>query len=127
MVWGYGWYSLGEMLVSSLGLAMIARYVPARMGGFMMGAYFVAVGLSQYLGSMVANLAHIPHDITDPVQSLAIFISLFNKLGFVGIACVAIALAMLPLMRKLSANHALPAIKLTPLPVIGGEEFDSPQ
>ena len=39
MVWGYGLYSLGELLVSGLGLAMIARYVPARMGGFMMGAY----------------------------------------------------------------------------------------
>src|SRR5580692_7632560 len=47
MVWGYGLYSLGELLVSGLGLAMIARYVPARMGGFMMGAYFVASGLSQ--------------------------------------------------------------------------------
>ena len=60
MVWGYGLYSLGELLVSGLGLAMIARYVPARMGGFMMGAYFVASGLSQYLGSVVANFAHIP-------------------------------------------------------------------
>ena len=31
MVWGYGLYSLGELLVSGLGLAMIARYAPARM------------------------------------------------------------------------------------------------
>ena len=56
MVGGYGLYSLGELLVSGLGLAMIARYVPARMSGFMMGAYFVATGVSQYLGSVVANL-----------------------------------------------------------------------
>ena len=63
MVWGYGLYSLGELLVSGLGLAMIARYVPARMGGFMMGAYYVASGLSQYLGSVVANFAHIPENI----------------------------------------------------------------
>ncbi|MFP3656606.1 MFS transporter, partial [Burkholderia sp. SIMBA_052] len=48
MVGGYGLYSLGELLVSGLGLAMIARYVPARMSGFMMGAYFVATGVSQY-------------------------------------------------------------------------------
>lgn len=39
MIWGYGFLSLGELLVSGLGLAMMARYVPARMGGFMMGAY----------------------------------------------------------------------------------------
>ena len=44
----------GELLVSGLGLAMIARYVPARMGGFMMGAYFVASGVSQYLGGLGA-------------------------------------------------------------------------
>ena len=86
MVWGYGLYSLGELLVSGLGLAMIARYVPARMGGFMMGAYFVASGLSQYLGSVVANFAHIPENITNPLESLTIYTSLFNKLGFAGIA-----------------------------------------
>ena len=125
MVWGYGWYSLGEMLVSGLGLAMIARYVPSRMGGFMMGAYYVAVGLSQYLGSMVANAAHIPDNITDPVQSLAIYVSLFNKLGFVGIACVVIALIMLPVMNRLSASHSDPAVNHHPLPAVHSEEFDN--
>ena len=126
MVWGYGWYSLGEMLVSGLGLAMIARYVPSRMGGFMMGAYYVAVGLSQYLGSVVANYAHIPDNITDPVQSLTIYVSLFDKLGFVGIACVVIALVMLPLMNKLSASHSDSANSHTPLPAVRSEEFDNP-
>ena len=106
MVWGYGLYSLGELLVSGLGLAMIARYVPARMGGFMMGAYFVASGLSQYLGSVVANFAHIPENLSDPVESLTIYTSLFNKLGFAGIACTVIAIAMLPLMNKLSRSHS---------------------
>ena len=52
MVWGYGAISLGELLVSGLGLAMVARYVPARMGGFMMGAYFVASGVYTVLGPM---------------------------------------------------------------------------
>ncbi|MGC1460425.1 MAG: oligopeptide:H+ symporter, partial [Steroidobacteraceae bacterium] len=84
MVWGYGLYSLGELLVSGLGLAMIARYVPARMGGFMMGAYFVASGLSQYLGSVVANFAHIPENLTNPLESLTIYTRLFNELGLTG-------------------------------------------
>jgi len=105
LIWGYGLYSLGELLVSGLGLAMIARYVPARMGGFLMGAYYVGVGISQYLGGIVANYAAIPEDITDPVQSLAIYTALFNKLGYAGIVCTAIAIAVLPLMKKLSATH----------------------
>jgi POT family proton-dependent oligopeptide transporter len=119
MVWGYGFYSLGELLVSGLGLAMIARYVPARMGGFMMGAYYVAVGISQYLGSVVANLASMPENIKDPVESLHIYISLFNKLGFVGIACTVIAVVMLPLMNRLSRSHAEAH---TPLPAVHSEE-----
>ncbi|HEX7813621.1 oligopeptide:H+ symporter [Dyella sp.] len=121
MVWGYGLYSLGELLVSGLGLAMIARYVPARMGGFMMGAYYVAVGISQYLGSIVANLASIPSDIKDPMQSLPIYVNLFNKLGMVGIACTVIALAVLPIMKKLSNSHAQ-ADAPTALPAVHSEE-----
>lgn len=105
MIAGYGLYSLGELLVSGLGLAMIARYVPARMGGFMMGAYFVAVGISQYLGGLVATMASVPSGMTDPLQTLPIYTSLFNKLGLAAIACTLIALAALPLMRRLTAAH----------------------
>ena len=105
MVWGYGFYSLGELLVSGLGLAMMARYVPARMGGFMMGAYFVATGIAQFLGGLVANYASIPDTITDPLQSLPIYTSLFNKLGFVAAGGAVLAIALLPLLKKLSNAH----------------------
>jgi len=105
MIAGYGLYSLGELLVSGLGLAMIARYVPARMGGFMMGAYYVGVGISQYLGGLVANIAAVPEGMSDPLQTLPVYTSLFNKLGVAAIVCTLIALAALPLMRRLTATH----------------------
>jgi POT family proton-dependent oligopeptide transporter len=105
MVWGYGFYSLGELLVSGLGLAVMARYVPARMGGFMMGAYFVATGISQYAASIVANYAAIPENITDPLESLAIYTSLFNKLGLLAVGGTVVAFLLLPLMKNLSATH----------------------
>jgi POT family proton-dependent oligopeptide transporter len=76
------------------------------MGGFMMGAFFVAVGISQYLGSVVANYASIPKDLTDPLQSLAIYTSLFYKLGFLAIGGTLLAIALLPLMKKLSTTHS---------------------
>ena len=106
MVGGYGFGSLGELLTSGLGLAFVARYVPARMGGFMMGAYFVASGVSQYLGGVVATFASVPNTITDPVQMMPIYTRLFNGLGVAGIVCTAIALAVLPMMRKLDMRHA---------------------
>ncbi|MGH8307670.1 MAG: oligopeptide:H+ symporter, partial [Gammaproteobacteria bacterium] len=116
MVWGYGFGSLGELLTSGLGLAFIARYVPARMGGFMMGAYFVAVGVSQYLGGIVANFASVPSNITDPVQMMPIYTKLFNALGVAGIICTVIALAVLPLIRKLNAEHHEHNSGVTPVP-----------
>jgi POT family proton-dependent oligopeptide transporter len=106
MVWGYGAISLGELLVSGLGLAMVARYVPASMGAFMMGAYFVATGVSQYLGGVVASYASVSGDIThDPIASLPIYTGLFNKLGVAAVICTAIAVAVLPVMTRLSAIH----------------------
>jgi POT family proton-dependent oligopeptide transporter len=43
--------------------------------------------------------------VADPLQTLPIYTSLFNKLGFMAIVCTLIALAALPLMRKLTATH----------------------
>ena len=114
MVWGYGFYSLGELLVSGLGLAMMARYVPARMGGFMMGAYYVAVGIAQYLGSVVANLASVPEGVTDPLRTLPVYTGLFNRLGLVACGGVVLAVALLPLMKKLSNAHRGHAAVATP-------------
>jgi POT family proton-dependent oligopeptide transporter len=123
MVWGYGASSLGELLVSGLGLAMIARYVPARMGGFMMGAYYVASGVSQYLGGVVANYASVPQDVTDPLKTMGIYTNLFFWLGVAGVICTLIALSVLPLMKKLSAQHHMHnAATDAPLPTIGSEQ-----
>jgi proton-dependent oligopeptide transporter, POT family len=127
MVWGYGFSSLGELLVSGLGLAMIARYVPARMGGFMMGAYFVASGISQYLGGVVANFASVPKEITAPLQTMPIYTSLFFKLGIAGVVCTLIALSVLPMMRKLDKQHhahnaSMESALESGAPTIGSEE-----
>jgi proton-dependent oligopeptide transporter, POT family len=103
MVGGYGLVSLGELLISGLGLAMVARYVGPKLRGFTMGLWFLATGISQYLGSYVANYAQVPESVVDPVQTLPLYTRLFNGLGAVAAAGTLIALAMLPLMRRLSA------------------------
>ncbi|AOK32472.1 amino acid transporter [Burkholderia singularis] len=105
MVGGYGFYSLGELLVSGLGLAMIARYVPARMSGFMMGAYFVATGVSQYLGSVVANFAQMPSNDLPATASLPLYTELFTGLGWLAAGGMVFGLLLLPLLNKLSREH----------------------
>jgi POT family proton-dependent oligopeptide transporter len=106
LIGGYGLYSLGELLISGLGLAMVARYVGPRLRGFVMGLWFLATGISQYLGSFVANFASVPENVTNPVETLPLYVNLFMGLGGVATLGTLAAIAMLPLMRRLSAPAA---------------------
>lgn len=111
VILGYGLQSLGELLISGLGLAMVARYVGPSLRGFIMGVYFLATGLSQYAGGVVANFASVPQDVTDPVQTLGLYTNLFWWLGVVAVGGGVVAFALLPLMKKLSkvSEAAAPA------------------
>ncbi len=102
LILGYFFQSLGELLISGLGLAMVARYIAPRLRGFMMGAWFLATGISQYLGSMVATFASVKEGVTDPLQTLSLYSELFIRLGIVAVIGAVIAFALLPVMRRLS-------------------------
>ncbi len=89
----------------------------------MMGAYFVASGCAQYLGGVVSTFASIPRDVTDPVKTMPIYTNLFFWLGVAGVICTLIALAVLPMMRKLSAEHTAHNVATdSALPTIGSEQ-----
>jgi len=103
MIAGYGLYSLGEILISGLGLAMVARFVGPRLRGFVMGIWFLATGISQYLGSYVATFASVPENVTSPVETLPLYVNLFLGLGLVATLGTIAAVALLPVMRRLSA------------------------
>jgi len=102
MIVGYAFQSLGELLISGLGLAMVARYVGPSLRGFLMGVWFLATGISQYLGSYVATYASVPQTVTNPVDTLPLYTNLFMKLGIVAVIGTVIATALIPLMKKLS-------------------------
>ncbi len=102
MITGYAFQSLGELLISGLGLAMVARYVGPSLRGFIMGVWFLATGISQYLGSYVATYASVPQNLTNPVDTLPLYTNLFVKLGIVAVIGTLIAAALIPMMKKLS-------------------------
>ena len=104
MIGGFGLQALGELLISGLGLAMVSRYVGPRLRGFIMGSWFLATGISEYLGGFVANYAAVPNHATDPVQTLPLYSHLFYGLGIVAIIGALAAVAIVPLMKRLSAT-----------------------
>jgi POT family proton-dependent oligopeptide transporter len=108
MILGYGFQSLGELLISGLGLAVVARYVGPNLRGFIMGVWFLSTGISQYLGSYVATYASVPENVTNPVQTLPLYTNLFNELGVVAVIGTVVAAAMIPLMKRLSVASQAP-------------------
>ncbi len=107
MVGGYGLIALGELLLGGLGLAVVARYVPARLSGLMMGAFFAVSGISMYLGGLVANLAQPPgHAVAGVHESLHAYMGLFGRLSLLALLAAGMSLALLPWLRRLAPAPA---------------------
>ena len=49
-------HTLGELCLSPTGLSAMTRLAPARIAGLMMGAWFLATSLGNYLGGIAASL-----------------------------------------------------------------------
>jgi proton-dependent oligopeptide transporter, POT family len=52
----YLFHSIGELLLSPVGLSAMTKLAPARTAGMMMGLWFVSIGIGDYLGGRVASL-----------------------------------------------------------------------
>lgn len=106
LVLSYGLQSTGELLVSALGLALAARYVPQRFMGFTMGLWFLAVSIASVIAGKVASFASIPKNIShDPAQSLPIYNHLFLEIGIATVTISLVMFALVPLLRKLVRSH----------------------
>jgi len=100
LVLSYGFQSLGELLVSGLGLAMVARLTPERSMGFMMGAWFMFQSVAMVLGGEIATLASVPEHGVTALQSLDIYDDLFFKIGTATGAIGLVMAAFVPVLKK---------------------------
>lgn len=78
----YLFQSMGELLISALGLAMVAALVPQHLMGFIPGIWFLTQA-AFLMGGYVATFTAVPENITDPLQTLPIYINVFGKIGLV--------------------------------------------
>ncbi|KAB8307522.1 dipeptide/tripeptide permease DtpA [Erwinia endophytica] len=99
LILSYALQSVGELMISGLGLAMVAQLVPQRLMGFIMGAWFLTTAGAAMIAGKVANLMAVPENITDPLQSLQVYSTVFQQIG---IATGVIAVLMLLTAPKLN-------------------------
>ena len=84
MVATYYFQSVGELLISALGLAMVAELCPAERSGFVMGVWLLTSMLAGPISAWVGALTAPPNiNIITPEQSLDIYAHVFLEIGVV--------------------------------------------
>lgn len=83
LILSYALQSLGELMISGLGLAMVAQLVPQRLMGFIMGSWFLTSASAAVIAGKVAALMAVPNNVTNPLQSLEVYGRVFLQIGII--------------------------------------------
>ncbi len=100
LVISYFLQTVGELLLSPVGLSMITQLVPKKLVGMMMGVWFFAQAASFALGGSLANLAAIPDNLSK-IDSLAVYNHAFFLFGILSMGLVICSAILVPFLRKL--------------------------
>ena len=94
--------SFGELLISGLGLSMVAKLVPQRMLGFLMGAWYLANAAASMIGGFVASFASVPEMAnTTALDTLPVYTELFRDIGLFTLVVAAIMFLMTPFLTRM--------------------------
>lgn len=101
LVLSYFLQSTGELLVSALGLAMVAELCPRNRSGFVMGIWFLTTMLAGPVAAWVGGLTAPPTGITlTPSQSLVVYTGVFGKIGLVTLVIAVLMWLSRPFLNK---------------------------
>ncbi len=103
-VLGYLCLSAGELCLSPIGLSMVTNLSPARLVGMMMGAWFLASAMGQFVAGKIGALMAMPEGTADgpidPLQSLPIYSGMFEYIAIVSIGAAVVLLLLVPLLTR---------------------------
>jgi proton-dependent oligopeptide transporter, POT family len=98
---GYVALICGELCLSPIGLSMVTKLAPAKMVGLVMGIWFLASALGEFLAGKIGSLMSVPEEVVDvPVQSLPYYADILNKIGLASLALGVVLMLIVPLLRK---------------------------
>ncbi|HJO95408.1 MAG TPA: oligopeptide:H+ symporter [Victivallales bacterium] len=100
LIASYFFQSTGELLISALGLAMVAQLVPNKIVGFIMGMWFLTTAVSGVTGGIVASLTAPPVGVTESLQTLGIYTHVFLEIGIITTVIAIIMWFTYPLLNR---------------------------
>ena len=94
-------HTTGELCLSPVGLSAVTRLAPARLGGLLMGAWFFATAIGNFMAGLIAQA-------TQPTgaQGAEQVGLVYTKVGLVAVIVGVVTIAVSPLIRRLMrADH----------------------
>lgn len=95
--------TVGELLISPIGLAMITVLCPKHLVGMMMGVWFFSQAASFAVGGFIANLAAVPDNLP-AVQSLPIYAHAFVIYGGISLVLAMCSFMLVPFLNRMIKN-----------------------
>ncbi len=100
---GYILHTTGELCLSPVGLSMITKLSPARIVGFVMGAWFLSISFAHHIAGGIAALTSPPENLGEnasAIETLPIYSDVFGSLALVAIASGIVLFFLVPLLKK---------------------------
>ena len=99
LVLAYFVLELGEMVLSPIGLSVVTTLSVPRVGGLMMGAWFLFSAFGEIIAGRFGTLAAMDPATPMP-EAIAIYGATFSTLMWVGLISGAVMLLLTPLLKK---------------------------
>lgn len=105
----YWVHTMGELMVSPVGLSAVTKLAPARVVGMTMGAWFLYSGLSNYLAGVIARTTGaetIGGQITDVAAAKASYVAVYTQVAYVAMGIGVFMLVISPIIKSwMKADH----------------------
>lgn len=101
VVMAYLLFTLGELLISPICIAMVISVVPPAYTGMMMGAYLAAIGFGAKLAGVVAGMSAIPEGMQDKAMIVSVYQHAFTVDAGLAMGSGLLILSLAPVVRWL--------------------------
>ncbi len=99
----YWVHTMGELMLSPVGLSAVTKMAPARVVGLAMGSWFLYSGLSNYLAGVIARgtgAETIGGQLTDVAAAKATYIEVYTNVGYVAMGIAVVMLLISPIIKS---------------------------
>ena len=100
----YWIHTMGELMVSPVGLSAVTKLAPARIVGMTMGAWFLYSGLSNFLAGIIARTTGaetIGGQMTNVAAAKAGYIEVYTQVGFIALGISVLMLLISPVITRM--------------------------